>query len=66
MVKKSGLLFAIVTTTLLESAAVLFAQTATGTAVVTDRNHGAQLADLRLTGPFQRAEAGDVTLQSFE
>ena len=44
----------------------LFAQASAGAAVVADRDHGAQFADLRMVGLAQSAGPGDVTLQSLQ
>ena len=44
----------------------LLAQASAGAAVVADRDHGAQLADLRLVGLAQGAGPGDVTLEALK
>ncbi len=44
----------------------LFAQASAGAAVVADRDHGAQFADLGWSASCQRAGTGDVALQTFE
>jgi len=44
----------------------LFAETATGSSVIADRNYGAQFTDLRRARFLQPTEAGDVTFESLE